>query len=158
VEKGKAQSANGKLWADLMIIHFRLPLPPSVNAYKKISRFGQPYTTKACQKWKNEAGWMAVLQFREQSGRLFTGDISVSFLFEKRGDLDNRIKPTLDMLQEMHVFRDDSQVVEIIARFADIEGCEVKVEDFACVENANVLLQEHSGADILPSVVTPQPP
>lgn len=107
---------------------FKLPLPPSVNQYNRIALNGAPYTTSAARRWKDEAGWLVILQFKEQKGHMLTQDLRATMTFQQKGDLDNRIKPTLDLLQDCRVFQNDKQIVEIIARFGDVSGCEVEIE------------------------------
>ena len=107
---------------------FSLPLPPSVNHFKMYSATGRPFGSPIYRAWKKEAGWMILVQRAKQDRSPLTGDISVEIIFERKGDLDNRIKPLLDVLRDCHVMIDDKQVVRLLATFANIKGCSVVVE------------------------------
>jgi len=111
------------------MLTFRLPLPPSINSYFRMGR--GPKGRAAYQKfkaWKEAAGWDIN---RQRIGQVTTGgmpgNVAVHILFERTSDIDNRIKPLLDLLQEMAVFANDRQIVDLHAQFSDITGCIVSV-------------------------------
>lgn len=108
-------------------IHVNLPLPPSANVYWRIAR-GRAVPSKEADKFKAMA---AMLAKSEMGGRpLILGPVAVSlavYFPTKAGDLDNRIKVTLDALQGI-VFKNDAQVEEIHAvRFMDRANPRVRV-------------------------------
>lgn len=102
-----------------------LPLPPSVNHSKLIGR----YSTVKTRAWQSEAGWCV----REQMTALgnpapFQGNVSVSVRFVDLGDIDNRLKPLLDLLQAQRVFVNDKQVKRLaVVMCAHCSGCIVTV-------------------------------
>ena len=123
------------------MIVLRLPLPPSVNSYQRNARVavgwnikngkvvktarGRRYTTREANQWKQDAGW----EINKQLGahRPLTGDLCMTVTMQRRGDIDNRVKPLADLLQEHRIFENDRQIVRLIVSFADIEGCEVQI-------------------------------
>lgn len=83
--------------------------------------------------------WIARAQrdLRRQAGWHVPGKISVRLLFRKgetRADLDNLIKPCLDLLVGAGRIADDRNVVEVCARFAsDLKGVRIELEQAASV-------------------------
>jgi Holliday junction resolvase RusA-like endonuclease len=66
--------------------------------------------------WQDAAGW----RLKEQRARSIVGHVAFKLhvgLSKKRRDLDNYIKPTLDLLVLMGVIEDDSKVADIAARW-----------------------------------------
>jgi crossover junction endodeoxyribonuclease RusA len=103
-----------------------LPYPPSVNHYK-LRANGVTFLTAAARAYKAECGLMAMAQ----AGETFTGPVRVTARFyrpRKAGDLDNRLKVLLDVLNGV-VWLDDKQIVEIHAfRHDDKHNPRVEVE------------------------------
>ena len=93
-----------------------LPLPPSANAYWRSIPHGnscRAILSKAGRKYKASAEYALSAQRTE----LLTGPVAVTFTVffpNKRGDLDNRIKPAGDVLQGF-AYENDRQIVEIHA-------------------------------------------
>lgn len=105
-------------------VTLRLPLPPSVNHSKHLGRF----STVATRAWRTAAGWA----IREQMAALgnppaFAGKVAVSVMFHDRGDIDNRLKPLLDLLQGCLVYLNDRQVKRLLVEMGDCEDCVVTV-------------------------------
>jgi crossover junction endodeoxyribonuclease RusA len=100
------------------MITLTLPFPPSANRYWRNFR-GRMVKSADARIYRDQAGYIYLQQtMRINRGRPLIGDVKVTLDFyrpAKRGDLDNRIKVTLDALQGI-AFADDSQVVEIHAR------------------------------------------
>lgn len=96
-----------------------LPLAPSANAMwrsiARVKRDGTPFVTVALSKdgrqfKKDAASWLVA-----QRTEVLTGEVSVKITVwfpNRRGDLDNRIKPVLDVLTGV-CYYDDSQVVHL---------------------------------------------
>ena len=93
-----------------------LPLPPSSNRYWRNYR-GVTMISDEARAYKTEV-WATA----KQAGvEVLEGDVIVSidlYRARKAGDLDNRIKVTLDALNGI-AWRDDKQVAEIHARRFD---------------------------------------
>ena len=107
-----------------------LPVPPSVNGlYRNVQGRGR-VKTKRYMEWINAAGW-ALLESRP---RKHNGAVSVHVLIEepKRArDIDNILKPLLDLLTTHRVISDDSSKVvrEItIGISPDVVGCHVTIK------------------------------
>ena len=88
-----------------------LPWPPSVNTY---------YTVWKGRKILSKKGKQFKLDCREHltvQKVPFTGDLSVcvrvSMPDKRRRDLDNLLKPILDVIGEFNVYEDDSQIVDL---------------------------------------------
>lgn len=102
--------------------HIILPEPPTANTYWRVWRGravlsdeGRGYKLNVASRWLRVFG---------NSRTLFGKDIPVGIRLtwargRASGDLDNRIKPTLDALKGL-AFVDDKQVIEIQAK--RIEG------------------------------------
>ena len=107
-----------------------LPLPPTANLYWRTIRSGKGCRTlvsEAGRAYKDRAELLGKAQCREK----LLGPVRVDLIiyFPNRcGDLDNRIKPTLDALQGVAI-KNDSQVVALSARrMIDKENPRVEVE------------------------------
>lgn len=105
-----------------------LPYPPSANRYWKHAN-NRTYVSAEAKAYKSECGWSA----RSQSAAEMplAGPVRLTMRFyrpRKAGDLDNRLKVTLDALNGI-VFVDDAQVVELHAyRYEDKRNPRVEVE------------------------------
>lgn len=115
-----------------------LPLAPSANAMwrsiARLKRDGTPFVTIVLSKdgrtFKDDAASWLVAQRTE----VLTGPVSVKITVwfpNKRGDLDNRIKPVLDVLNGV-CWSDDSQVVHLVVgrEISDKPRTVVVVEPF----------------------------
>lgn len=98
-------------------MNLTLPLPPSANAYWRAipsGKFCRILTSEVGREYKENAELLLKAQCRE----IMEGPIGVVltvYFPNKRGDLDNRIKPTLDALQGVAIW-DDKQIVDIHAK------------------------------------------
>ena len=96
------------------MVEFEIPLPPSVNHF-----YGQNgvrrFKTDEAKDWELEAGFMIRNQIKriiEMKGKI---DIRLEYYFKRERDLDNGIKPILDLLQDMGFYKNDNQVWSILA-------------------------------------------
>ena len=92
----------------------RLPFPPSVNRTRKVDRANRKLAT-----WKRNAGKELLLQPVMPIVEPYHLDITLERPDKRRRDLDNFLKPILDLLQEHGVTPDDSQCQGITVRWAD---------------------------------------
>lgn len=95
-----------------------LPLPPGVNrTYKVDTRRTKNalYKDQNARDWEVEAGWEIKRQWR---GKAYGGPVMVilQFYYPTSLDIDAGIKITLDLLQKMCVYLNDSQVEFMIVR------------------------------------------
>ena len=113
------------------MIHLELPLCPSLNNMYGNSRQGRNIK-QHYREWIQEAGWDIQLA-RPRPGKV-TGPyrVSISFPVTVRGDIDNRIKPIMDILVKHGITPDDRHAVSVAAeRNSDVLAgrCVVKIEE-----------------------------
>ena len=66
-------------------------------------------------RWLAEAGYAINPQLR--AWKTLTGPVNVALVFNRgRGDLDNYVKATLDLLTKHRVWQDDNLVEEILLK------------------------------------------
>lgn len=84
-----------------------VPIPPSVNNLYRSSRNGKRYKTTKYRRWIKEASFLSV-GFRScvsyPVGLLFTVREKVN----QQRDLDNMLKPMIDLLKESRVILEDN--------------------------------------------------
>lgn len=100
-----------------------LPLPPSVNHNKINGR----YNTRQAVAWKIEAGQEINIQLVGRRPPTLTGPVALNIRMEDHGDIDNRLKPLLDLLQEHRLYINDRQVKRLLVEMGGVIGCEVTV-------------------------------
>lgn len=113
----------------IAVAPIKLPLPPTVNSMFANRRGGGRQRTKKYNDWRQEAYLAAVAQ-PDTSLNMFSGPVMVDITCRrprKNCDIDNRIKPVLDLLQAAGVIEDDKHVMEVRARWGDVEGAEVSI-------------------------------
>lgn len=112
-------------------LEFDIPTPPSINHLYERGKYGQTKTS-AYRSWLGAAQWMLIHQRKRQARhRLITHNVAVEvqcYRHPKTPDLDNILKPIMDLLMHSQTIKDDKQVVAIVARYVD-EGvpCTIKV-------------------------------
>lgn len=87
-------------------ILLELPVPPSVNSAFATSQNGGRHHSQTYNAWETQAGWEIKQQ---RSGRIM-GPVEVSIVIGKRkqrSDIDNRIKPLLDLLVKHQIIEAD---------------------------------------------------
>lgn len=105
-----------------------LPQPPSVNHYTKASRHGGRYLPKSVVAFKQEVRRIVAVHAPQPPsvGRL-VAKVIFNFKDNRRRDLDNYLKVTLDSLQGI-IFADDSQIdVLFVKRGNKVVGGQVMV-------------------------------
>ena len=106
-----------------------MPQPPSVNHYTKASRYGGRYLSKEALAFKKETHRrIAPFAPQEPSKNRLVVKVIFGFKDDRRRDLDNYLKVTLDSLQGI-VFADDSQIdVLLVKRGNKVAGGQVMVK------------------------------
>lgn len=111
------------------MIRLDLPMPPSLNGiYQNVAGRGR-VKTSAYRKWREQAGWEIVRQGRPSQP---VGKYELQVALKKpraNADIDNRIKPIADALQQYRVIQDDKHCTRIAIWWAEDlpEGVECRV-------------------------------
>lgn len=113
------------------MIVFRLPRPPSVNNLFFTARNNRRAPTRRYQAWRAEAHRLIMVQRVGQSWPIL-GAYRLTATIERRKsrtmDLDNAVKAVSDALVHMGIVSDDRHAEEIVLRWGDVAGCEVRIE------------------------------
>lgn len=113
------------------VTSYTLPMPPSANTYWR-NLNGKTVVSQEAKEYKEEIAKLADrLGMRPAQGNV--GIMLQVYRQQKSGDLDNRIKVTLDALRGI-AFNDDSQVTEIHAfRYDDKDNSRIviSITDFS---------------------------
>lgn len=110
----------------MLALTLAIPVPPSINhAFVNVPRRGR-VKSKAYRDWRTQAGWALQSQPHAKVPGRVVVDIAVRRP-SPNADVDNRIKPVLDLLVLHHVIDDDKNVARVSARWADVDACVVTV-------------------------------
>lgn len=124
------------------MIALALPLPPSANTiWRNRKGSGKPHLSSEYQAWKQEAGWMIQAARLERVPGRFTMRVFVPI--EMVGDIDNRLKPILD-LAKTFVTDDDKFCDDLrISRSPEVPDgtCVVHVRNSTTASDADVVRQ-----------------
>jgi len=114
------------------MIRYSLPYPPSVNNLF-FNRGRGRGRTDAYNAWREAAGYAIVQQGRKR----LSGPVSLAIALvrpdKRRRDIDNALKPILDLLVSMGVIEDDSLVQRISIQWTH-EGAPCSVIVQPCEE------------------------
>ena len=108
-----------------------LPYPPSVNSiWRQNRKTGKTYLDPKYRAWKAEVDG-AFLQ-NKRIWKPVPGRFRASFTLNEsqphRGDLDNRIKAVLDVLQRLGLIENDRLCVKFDVEWGLVNGCRVTLE------------------------------
>lgn len=97
-------------------LRLTIPLPPSVNSYHRSvtlrSGLAKVLISREGRAWKKKALQLVAMQ----KPQTFEGSVVVTltvYFRDKRRDLDNVVKPSLDLLQAAGVLVNDRTVTEL---------------------------------------------
>ncbi len=95
-----------------------LPWPPTVNNYYSVAR-GRKILSPKGRRYKKDATLIAKVQ---AAGEPLEGEIALTIRVyppdKRKRDIDNLLKPILDVLTNAGIYEDDSQVSDLrIQRF-----------------------------------------
>ena len=97
------------------MLQVRLPLPPSGNNFYTIAR-GRKILSGKARDWRAEC--VGILQGAYTGKPLEDKDLclhlTVTFPDRRKRDIDNVIKPLMDVFTQGGIWRDDSQVGELV--------------------------------------------
>lgn len=109
---------------------FDLPMPPPLSAcFKNAARNGRVKT----ERYEN---WIVAAKqewLKQRPGKWkFKGAVAVLYEIgrpdNRKRDLDNLSKSLGDFLSAQGIIEDDSQIVDLRLRWADVVGCRVTLE------------------------------
>ena len=115
---------------------FVLDTPPSTNNLFINKKGGGRFKAPAYADWLKAAGW----QLNAQRAKHMPGRVKVIIrairVDNRRRDIDNIIKPVLDLLVKQKVIEDDRYVEAIAAEWSssDLKGCSVTVVSLEAAE------------------------
>lgn len=111
-----------------MSIMLQIPVPPSANRLWTRTRTGMCKSTEYCN-WLTEAGWKVKAQHPKAIHGPYKLSIKVAkSTCGKHCDLDNLIKPTNDLLQQLRLIEDDKLCQKVSAEWVAGIGVTVLVE------------------------------
>lgn len=109
------------------MIQLILPKPPSINhiyGYTSRRGFAQSYITKEGKDWFKEAEDLVHKQHKKKTPIETEIEVWIRLYTARRQDVDNILKPLLDLLTKSGVIKDDSLIYKI-----DVEKFKSKVID-----------------------------
>lgn len=111
-----------------MTVTLQLPLPPSANRLWVRAQKGMRRSDEYVA-WLLEAGWTAKTQRPGKIDGPFKVSIHASRPDKRRRDIDNLIKPSLDLMEHLQIIEDDSDCEQVSARWVTAgEGVTIIVE------------------------------
>ena len=107
----------------VVVIHF--PRPPSANRMflRQMTRRGHRDLTPEYKAWRDEAGWAVKMQIVGLETITCRFNIVVEVPRSSRVDLDNNLKPILDLAQNMGIISNDRNCAGISITPADRADC-----------------------------------
>ena len=93
------------------MIEFTLPWPPTVNNYYTVAR-GRKILSKNGRAFKESSVWYIPHLANGLKGEISV-EIQANMPDKRKRDLDNLLKPILDVITARGVFEDDSQIADL---------------------------------------------
>lgn len=113
------------------MIRYDLPYPPSVNGLFFNAAKGR-VKTDAYKAWRRDAGNLILVQGRRRIHGFVSLSVALVRPDKRRRDLDNALKPLLDLLVEMQIIDDDSLVQRISVQWVSAGApCTVLIQEAA---------------------------
>ena len=118
----------------MKLFEYHLPIPPSVNALWRMSG-RRMHKSKRYSEWIEECLLALELEPRPQIAGPFICEIEVGRPRRKDGkvstrkaDIDNRIKPVLDLCQTAGIIVDDANAWQVMVMWSnEREDCRVRI-------------------------------
>ena len=108
-----------------------LPKPPSINhiyGYSAKGGFARSYITKKGNLWFEEAGYIVKAAWGPRPPLEGPIGVEIHLFTCRRQDIDNILKPVLDLLQKQSVLKNDDQIVTLVVGKFKVKQAEEKVE------------------------------
>ena len=108
--------------------------PPSVNSlFANVSGRGR-VRTKRYREWAAASGWDC------QGKGSITGPFTAAIILSRKhrrsnADLDNRVKPLLDLLQAHKVIEDDKYLEKLTVEWGDCKGFYIEITPYPITES-----------------------
>ena len=100
-------------------IYLTLPFPPSANGIWRGGQGGRHYLSPKYKAWKQDAELDAKLQNKARISGPFAVQINAVRPDRRKRDIDNLIKPLIDLLVHCGVTDDDSEMQQITATWVE---------------------------------------
>lgn len=105
-----------------------LPLPPSINATYKRGRYSF-YKSEEAKSWEENAGFELKKQWHHKNQLEGKLHVRVWWFFKRERDISSGLKILEDLLQNVGVYKNDSQIYEeVIFKDFDKENPRVEIE------------------------------
>lgn len=107
-------------------MRYTLPMPPSVNAmYRRNPKGYGMYKTPEAKMWIQECLHI----IRRKNPLKGNIDLDIRLFFKRDADIDNRLKPLFDVLQDANVIVNDIQVQSmVVTKYSDKANPRVEIE------------------------------
>ena len=117
-----------KAAVNIMIV-LDLPFPPSVNGlFATNFKTKRRFSTKQYKAWES-AAMLAIVQ--QNVGKQL-GKVKVTYEYgrpdKRRRDVENYAKAVSDILVSANIITDDSEIEEMLLKWADVTGVRVTIE------------------------------
>jgi len=96
---------------------FILPMPPSINQTYGINNKSVMYKRTVVKDWEEAAGYAILQQWK--APRIvceFNMKVEITWYFKTKRDIDSGIKILLDLLQKQGIYKNDSQIVDMVMK------------------------------------------
>lgn len=101
-------------------LYFTLPLPPSQNNMFVNGRAGKGrFPSPAYKAWKNEASIRVYMQNKARIEGPFAVQINAVRPDRRKRDIDNLIKPLVDLIVSQGFVTDDSEMQQVTATWVE---------------------------------------
>lgn len=113
-------------------LYFELPYPPSTNGIWRGGKGGRHFLSAKYKAWREAAGLVVNTQAKgKRVAGAFAVEIQARRPDKRKRDIDNLIKPLLDLLANMGVIDDDSECQFVSAEWVG-RGVGVRVAVRPC--------------------------
>lgn len=118
----------------MRLFEYALPIPPSVNRLWRVSG-RRMHRSKKYTDWIDECLLALELEQRPQIDGPFICEITVGkprrkdgSISTRKSDIDNRVKPVLDICQHAGIIVDDANAWQVMVMWSnDIDYCQVRI-------------------------------